>query len=1225
MAEGASVSALAPPRPSPYVGPRAFERGERLFGRDQELARLVDLVIVDEVLLLYSPSGAGKTSLLRAGLVPQLEREGFWVLPEIRVTAELAAVGDEVQPRNRYLMSTLLSLEKDVPVDRQQDLDALARMTLVDYLSLRRSGGYERKKSPSANGEGGDGPGDGDPDENIVLILDQFEELLMADVMDQEAKASFMAELGAALREHHCWAVFAMREDFVAGLDPFRRLVPTRLRNTFRLDLLREGAARVAIQGPAREAGVDFSDAAARMLVDDLRRVRVSGPDGSTEALGPYIEPVQLQVVCERLWSRPRADPQRITESDLEGVEDVDHALASYYAERIHTVAVVTGADERALRDWFEQGLISEQGFRSQVIVGPAAGAPDGDRVLRLLEDARLLRAEIRRGTRWFELAHDRLIEPVRESNAEWREAHLQPFQRQAALWASQGRLDALLLTDDALTAADRWVRKHPSQLISTEQEFWAASRRARAERRRGQRTRQIMVGGGLVLALALIAVGIAFSLAPQDRSRALAAQAMVQLAVDPATAVDTALAALDQAPTHEAEDALRRALPQSHLRAILSDQTTSTTNTTVFSPDGRLAVTVSEDAPARVWNTTTGQPVAALRSLSPDSIIAPAFDPSGSRVVTASRSQAQAQAQIWDARNGRPLATLTGHQGPIRSVEWSPDGTKVITASADGTARVWSAGTGEELQTLAGHTGDVTVAMFSPDGQRALTASLDGAVQIWELQTGREVARLDRHTGAVFAAAFSPDGARVVTAGADRNAYVWEWATDRPPIPLPGHNGQVLSARFSPDGRLIVTAGDETARLWDARDGASLAELRGDSGQVSAARFSPDSVLLVTAGDDGIARIWDVASGAVLAQLRGHSGGVYDAMFASGGGDPFRVRVLTAGVDGTARVWEPLIGRVLRGFMDGVRGARFSADGALVVGAGVDGVARVWRAGTGEELAALPASPRALSGAALSRDGRYVVTGGTDGIVRVWDWQAGAQVAERPLGVLVRSVEFDPSGRFIAIAEGDTPRVWEWGGVDKPLRSFPGHLATVFDAAFSGDGRRLVTASADKTVQVWDVSAGIPLRTLSGPTRFTSAAFSPDGRVVVGAGDDGAARVWEVATGNRLRVLRGHAGRLSDVAFSPDGRRVVTGAADGSTGVWEAATGRSLGLLGLHAKPVNTAQFSPDGQVLLTASDDGTVRIYDCPTCVSRLDELRRLAGEQQRSVGAGSPHQGG
>jgi WD40 repeat protein len=1204
MGKGAPVTT----RPSPYVGPRAFERGERLFGRDREIARLVDLVIAERIVLLYSPSGAGKTSLLRAGLVPELEKEGFRVLPEIRVTAELAALGDAVTPLNRYLMSTLLSLEKDVPPDRQQDLDALARMTLVDYLHRRRA---EHGRQVSGNQdppegsrqEAGDGFGD-----NEVLIIDQFEEVLTADVTDLDAKAFFMAELGAALRNPHRWAIIAMREDFVAGLDPFLRLLPTRLRTTFRLDLLKEDSARIAIQEPAQQVGVDFSDDAAQTLVDDLRKIRIPGRNGLTEVLGPYIEPVQLQVVCRRLWDRLPPGTSQITVVDVEDVEDVDRALACYYADQIHAVVTKTGADERMIRDWFDQKLISEQGLRSQVINGPVAGAADGQRVLRLLEDARLVRAEARRGTRWFELAHDRLIEAVRANNVEWREANLQPFQRQAVLWQHQGQPLGLLLANDALTAADRWVREHSCQLTSTEQEFLAASHRARNERRREQRVRRLILG--LVSVLALVAVFTAFLLFRQTQqagSRALASQAMAQLAVDPAAAVETALAALDAASTLEAQVALRRSLAESHLRAVLGGQTTSTSAKAALSPDGRLAVTVNADAWARVWDTMTGRPMSVLHPLGPGPVSVMAFDPSGSRVVTASRSEVQ----IWDASNGRRLSTLTGHRGLVRSAEWSPDGAKVVTASHDLTARIWNANTGEVSQVLGGHEAGLTTATFSSNGQWVLTAASDGTVRVWDAQTGHELARRHLHTKPVSAAAFSPDGTQVISAGEDHQAYLWQWASDHPPILLSGHRRAVKSARFSPDGRYIVTAGDQIARLWNAHDGSWLVDLHGHTDQVHAARFSPDSSLVVTASDDGTARVWDVSSGASLAQLRGDAGPVYDAMFAPNFDDPFRVKVLTAGADGAARVWEPLIGRVLLGATDRVRGADFSADGGSVVAAGADGVVRVWRAGTGEQP--VPASSTTLNSVAFSPDGRYVVTGGAGGTVSIWDWQARMKVAERVLGAPVTSVEFDPSGRFVAIAGTDMAHVWQWD-VDKLLRSFGKGLGRVFDVAFSRDSTRLVTAHEDAIARVWDTSTGTLLHTLAGHTGFVrSVALSPDSTFIVTAGFDGTARTWDAATGRPSQMLRGHVSRLYDAAFSPDGDRIVTGAADGTAGVWEARTGQNLGLLPLHADRVNSAQFSPDSRWILTASDDGTVRISDCQTCSRSLDEMRKLARERQ------------
>ena len=177
-----------------------------------------------------------------------------------------------------------------------------------------------------------------------MLIFDQFEEILTVDPTDRAAKEAFFAQVGAALRDRHRWALFAMREEYPAGLDPYLRPMPTRLSTTFRLELLGEEAARLAMQQPARQAGVDFTDAAARKLVNDLRRVRVQRPEGTTEEQpGLYVEPVQLQVVCRRLWEKLPADDTQIGEEDVEAIGDVDSALAGYYAERVAAIAGETG------------------------------------------------------------------------------------------------------------------------------------------------------------------------------------------------------------------------------------------------------------------------------------------------------------------------------------------------------------------------------------------------------------------------------------------------------------------------------------------------------------------------------------------------------------------------------------------------------------------------------------------------------------------------------------------------------------------------------------------------------------------------------------------------------------------------------------------------------------------------------------------------------------------
>jgi hypothetical protein len=265
---------------NPYPGPRSFRYGERIYGRDREIDQLADVLVAERIILFYSPSGAGKTSLLEAGLRPRLEHRDFAVLPTIRIGHEFPPSLDEGVVRNRYLVSTLLSLEEGKPRESQLDVPELLEFQLNDYLA------------GLANDEL-------DP----CLFFDQFEELFTLDPTDQEQKTEFLDEVGIALRDRGRWALFSMREDFIAQLDPYLSLLPTRFNTRYRLDLLDVAAAKTAARRPAEDAGVPFSEAAADRLVDDLRRVRVKRGAAITEELGPYVEPVQLQVVCRQLWN----------------------------------------------------------------------------------------------------------------------------------------------------------------------------------------------------------------------------------------------------------------------------------------------------------------------------------------------------------------------------------------------------------------------------------------------------------------------------------------------------------------------------------------------------------------------------------------------------------------------------------------------------------------------------------------------------------------------------------------------------------------------------------------------------------------------------------------------------------------------------------------------------------------------------------------------------------
>jgi hypothetical protein len=491
---------------NPYVGPRAFNYEETLYGRDREVRKLLEQSIRDRILLMYSPSGAGKTSLIQAALIPELKREEFSVLPVMRVNWELSsAERQQVGRTNRYLLSALLSLER--ASSEQLPLPELAQISFADYLKKSKISGAAR-----------------------VLIFDQFEEILTIDPTDQDAKDAFFDQVGTALRDRELWAIFSMREDYVAGLDPFLRRIPTRLASTFRLDLLTQDTGREAIQKPARRAGVEFQDDAANRLLDDLRAVWVQQSDGKRERHpGPHIEPVQLQVVCRRLWQKLPEDAGKVTLDDILKIGDVNGALAGYYADEINKIAKkASDTSERSIREWFEHRLITDQGLRGQVQQGPEISDGLPNTVIKPLIDAHLVRADKRRGVTWFELAHDRLIEPIQKNNGEWLRDNLNDFQRQAQLWDRQDRPDTLLVYGEGLRVAEAWLEKETPNLTPIETVFLSKCREAREkereereratrralERQQARRNRRIAAVMTVISIIAVAAVvGMGFSL----------------------------------------------------------------------------------------------------------------------------------------------------------------------------------------------------------------------------------------------------------------------------------------------------------------------------------------------------------------------------------------------------------------------------------------------------------------------------------------------------------------------------------------------------------------------------------------------------------------------------------------------------------------------------------------------------------------------------------------
>ena len=431
-------------RPNPYVGPRAFRNGEKLFGRGHETDALMSILLAERIVLLHSQSGAGKTSLLQANLIPRLAEEGFDVLPPARVSRVPAET--PTGKFCRYTLSTMIDWDCERPDPRSPE--ELLHHDLDGYLKTR-----PRQR----------------PDAPEVIIFDQFEELLTLDPTDIDAKREFCRQAGIALHNRMRWAIIAMREEFIGALDPFLDYFPTRLAARCRLELLSPESARASIALPAESAGVKFAPEAVERLVSDLRKVRQQVTATKVdERDGPFIEPAQLQVVCTRLWENLPGDATVVTSERVGAVGNVDDALGGYYAMAVARAATAGECQERDVRRWIESALIVNR-VRAQALQGSESTHNVSAAAVRALEDAYVVRREERRGGIWYELAHDRLVTPVLKDNARWRDESMTELEKLAARWVEEGRPNRLLAAfvdpdtlREAMGISRRWKQGTP-------------------------------------------------------------------------------------------------------------------------------------------------------------------------------------------------------------------------------------------------------------------------------------------------------------------------------------------------------------------------------------------------------------------------------------------------------------------------------------------------------------------------------------------------------------------------------------------------------------------------------------------------------------------------------------------------------------------------------------------------------------------------------------------
>lgn len=1123
---------------SPYPGldPFAAEDAAVFFGRGEEIDRL--LLLLQPTLqrgggrfvAVVGPSGSGKSSLVRAGVVPRLRRspERWSVLPAFT-------------PGRHPAEGLARALARAFPAGtvRPQELD--------DRLEGRPHGLVEIAKELCDLTPG-------EPS-TVLLVLDQAEELITRTA--GEERGEFLELLRGALHDDSpLWVLATLRSEFL-GASPDRAVADV-IDDALVLEPLSRSRLAEVIERPAQRAGVDFEAGLVQRMVSD--------------AAGGDALPL-LAYTLRELYHRTRARRgSRIAFDDYDAIGGVEGALqtrADVVADELRR----HGMGDLVLPTLLRLATVERDGAPTRRLVARSTLTEDEGAVVQAFVDARLLRSDEVGGEATIEVAHEALLRqwrPLRDA-IEGSRRSLQmrsDLERLAADWHRNSRDDSYLIRGERLVALGEWSDEHPRDLTPLERDYLAASRRLAASelqaiRRSNRRLRALLAGLAVLVVvagyLALVAreqTGEAQTQARRALAQRLAAEVPALAGRQPDAALLVGLESLRLASGEARDDsqaALLDLLARPHHVSTQLIGHTNPVRDAAFSPDGTLVVTAGLDRTVRFWDARTGEPDGAPLRGHSGGVTAVAFSPDGETLASGGDDET---VRLWDVRTREQAgATLRGHSGPVSDVAFGA-GRTVASGSQDGTVRLWDAETAKQVgQPLRGHSAPVTAVAFDPTGKVVASASDDRTVRLWNPRRGEPHGEpLRAHSDAVEAVAFSPDGRLLASAGDDMTVRLWNPATGEEVHALRGHTNTVLSVAFSPDGTTLASAGDDrTVRLWSSAGKPRGEPLRGHTDTVAAVAFSPGGGRLVSAGYDRTARLWQTAP-VRPAVLTGHSEGVGGVAFSAQGDT-----LASSSLDRTLRLWSSATGKPvgdpLTGHTQGAWDVSFSPDGRLLASAGLDGTVRLWERATGRARSTLAGHRREVWDVAFSPDGVTLVSGGADRTLRFWDVASGNLLRTSHGGhaEAVRAVAFSPDGETVATGSDDrTVRLWDARTGEPRGKGMGGHDDWVTGVAFSPDGETLASSSFDGTVRLRDPATGaVRGKPLEGHTdAVADLAFSLDGELLATAGFDRTVRLWE-PNGKSLGPLVGHHRQVWDVAFSPDSQRLASASEDHTVRIW--------------------------------------------------------------------------
>ncbi|HRY47305.1 MAG TPA: protein kinase [Candidatus Paceibacterota bacterium] len=605
-------------------------------------------------------------------------------------------------------------------------------------------------------------------------------------------------------------------------------------------------------------------------------------------------------------------------------------------------------------------------------------------------------------------------------------------------------------------------------------------------------------------------------------------------------------------------------------------------------------------------------------------------YSPDGQQILTAS---GDGTARLWDARTGQELVALRMQHPPdeaVFSAHFNPQGDRIITACADGRARIWDAGTGSLLTDFMAHEkGGLRHADFSPDGCSAVTAGEDGVAQLWDLRRRTRCDPAFHHESWVYQACFSPDGRYVLTTSYDRSARAWDIRTGLQ-IRRCEHNGPIHSAQFSPDGRYVVTGGWEeyTAQIWDFKTGWQIHPALRHSGNLMHAQFLPDGRRVVTASFDHSARIWDLAATNWPTRRIDGQFSQDGKQYAVSSENEIRVCSTESG-QATGPVICPQEVPI-QITLDPRGHYLFLATRTDSAEASEELNGRIWDVASGAAMGEAFRFSSNLTQSVLAVRGERLLLYSSNRM-ELRDSQTGKIAFSKDIPAAILGAGFDPLNRWMFCLTRDKVTLWDIqsGRLKHSLTQagFPNH------AEFSRDGRYLAVSCGYPqgnidpcAAQVWDPESGRPVgKPLQHYDDVLWVSFNENGDQVVTASEDRTAQIWSIPSGERCGPLLKHLHHVIHAAFSPDGRLLVTSSRKRAARVWDVRTGNPITPPLEHPLLVS-AHFVGRGRNILTV-DPKSAQWWTLTPDHPSIDDLllltRLLSGDQSVEYGSALPSQ--